>query len=201
MKVLVLGSGAREHAIAWKFSKSNILSGLYVAPGNAGTEEIAENLPDVDPCDSASVISACRKYKLDKNIGLVIIDYLQLMNDGMNTQNRTQELSNISRGLKSLARELDVPVVALSQLSRACDARQDHRPMMSDLRESGAIEQDADVIMFIYRDQYYNKDTEEKNVAEIIVAKQRNGPLSTVKLAWLPEQTRFCNYSRQYSDV
>lgn len=145
--------------------------------------------------------SRCRKYKLDKNIGLVIIDYLQLMNDGMNTQNRTQELSNISRGLKSLARELDVPVVALSQLSRACDARQDHRPMMSDLRESGAIEQDADVIMFIYRDEYYNKDTEEKNVAEINVAKQRNGPLNTVKLAWLPEQTRFCNYSRQYSDV
>ena len=145
--------------------------------------------------------SRCRKYKLDKNIGLVIIDYLQLMNYGGKTDNRTQELSKISGGLKAIARELDVPVVALSQLSRACDSRQDHRPMMSDLRESGSIEQDADVIMFIYRDEYYNKDTEEKNVAEINVAKQRNGPVKTIKLAWLPDQTRFYNYSREYSDV
>ena len=145
--------------------------------------------------------SRCRKYKLDKNIGLVIIDYLQLMNYGGKTDNRTQELSKISGGLKAIARELDVPVVALSQLSRACDSRQDHRPMMSDLRASGSIEQDADVIMFIYRDEYYNKDTEEKNVAEINVAKQRNGPVKTIKLAWLPDQTRFYNYSREYSDV
>jgi len=145
--------------------------------------------------------SRCRKYKLDKNIGLVIIDYLQLMSATGKSDSRTQEISEISRGLKALARELDVPVLALSQLSRAPDARQDHRPVMSDLRESGAIEQDADVIMFIYRDEYYNKDTEDRNIAEINVAKQRNGPLKTVKLAWLPEQTRFYNYSREYSDA
>ena len=144
--------------------------------------------------------SRCRKYKLEKNIGLVIIDYIQLMSGTGKTDSRVQEISEISRGLKALARELDVPVVALSQLSRAPDQRQDHRPMMSDLRESGAIEQDADVIMFIYRDEYYNKDTEERNVAEINVAKQRNGPLKTVKLAWLPDQTRFYNYSREYSE-
>lgn len=141
--------------------------------------------------------SRCRKYKLEKDVGIVFIDYLQLMSgSGRKNDNRQQEISDISRALKSLARELSIPVVALSQLSRAVEGRPDHRPMLSDLRESGAIEQDADVVMFLYRDDYYNPDTEEKNVAEVIIAKQRNGPIGTVKLAWLPQYTKFANAGR-----
>ena len=157
-------------------------------------------IDDTPGISVAELRSRCRKYKLEKNIGLVIIDYLQLMSGSGRTEGRQQEISEISRGLKALARELDVPVVALSQLSRGPELRQDHRPMLSDLRESGAIEQDADVVMFIYRDEYYNKDTDDKNIAEISVAKQRNGPLSTVKLVWLSDQTRFSNYSYEYSE-
>ena len=137
--------------------------------------------------------SKCRKYKLEHDLKLIIIDYLQLMTGSGRTDSRQQEISDISRSLKGLARELNVPVIALSQLSRAVEQRPDHRPMLSDLRESGAIEQDADVVMFIYRDDYYNKDTDMKNIAEIIIAKQRNGPIGTVKLAWLPEYTKFAN--------
>lgn len=141
--------------------------------------------------------SKCRKFKLDKNLQLVIIDYLQLMSgSGRGSDSRQQEISDISRALKSLARELEVPVVALSQLSRAPEQRPDHRPMLSDLRESGAIEQDADVVMFIYRDEYYHKDTEKPNTAEIIIAKQRNGPIGTVDLTWLAKYTRFANIQR-----
>ncbi len=141
--------------------------------------------------------SKCRKYKLEKDLKLIIIDYLQLMSgSGRNSDSRQQEISEISRSLKALARELNVPVVALSQLSRAVEQRPDHRPMLSDLRESGAIEQDADVVMFIYRDDYYNKDTEYKGISEIIIAKQRNGPIGTVNLAWLPEYTKFANLER-----
>ena len=134
-----------------------------------------------------------QKYKMENNLGLVIIDYLQLMSGNGKTDSRQQEISDISRSLKALARELDVPVVTLSQLSRAVEQRPDHRPMLSDLRESGAIEQDADVVMFLYRDDYYNKDTDIKGIAEIIIAKQRNGPIGTVKMAWIPEQTRFAD--------
>ncbi len=140
--------------------------------------------------------SKCRKYKIDHDIGIVIIDYLQLMTGSGKSESRQNEISEISRSLKALARELNVPVVALSQLSRAVEQRPDHRPMLSDLRESGAIEQDADVVMFIYRDDYYHKDTEEKNIAEIIVAKQRNGPIGTVKLVWLPNYTKFANMKK-----
>jgi replicative DNA helicase len=129
---------------------------------------------------------------------MVIIDYLQLMSgSGRGSDNRQQEISDISRSLKALARELQAPVVALSQLSRACETRTDHRPMLSDLRESGAIEQDADVVMFLYRDDYYNKDTDMKDVAEVIIAKQRNGPIGTVNLVWMPQYTKFANAVRQ----
>ena len=141
--------------------------------------------------------SKCRKFKLEHNLGIIIIDYLQLMTAGGRSESRQQEISEISRSLKALARELNVPVVALSQLSRAVEQRPDHRPMMSDLRESGAIEQDADVIMFLYRDDYYNKDTDRPNVAEVIIAKQRNGPIGTVELLWLPNYTKFANMERQ----
>ena len=143
--------------------------------------------------------SKCRKYKLEHGLDIIIIDYLQLMTGsvGRSSESRQQEVSDISRQLKGLARELNVPVVSLSQLSRAVESRPDKRPMLSDLRESGAIEQDADVVMFIYRDEYYNKDSEFKKQAEIIIAKQRNGPVGTVNLAWLGEYTKFANLSRQ----
>lgn len=140
--------------------------------------------------------SKCRKYKLEHGLKMIIIDYLQLMSGSGRTDSRQQEISDISRSLKALARELNVPVLALSQLSRAVEQRPDHRPMLSDLRESGAIEQDADVVMFIYRDDYYNKDTELKGVAEIIIAKQRNGPIGTINLAWLPDYTKFANMQK-----
>lgn len=142
----------------------------------------------------------CRKLKQRHNVGLIIIDYLQLMSGNGRTDSRQQEVSEISRGLKVLAKELDVPIIALSQLSRAVEARTDHRPMLSDLRESGSIEQDADVVMFIYRDDYYNKDTEHVNEAEIIIAKQRNGPIGTVTLTWLPQYTKFANSERKVVD-
>ena len=142
--------------------------------------------------------SKCRKYKMDHGLNIIMIDYLQLMTggSGRGSESRQQEISDISRSLKALARELNVPVVALSQLSRAVEQRPDHRPMLSDLRESGAIEQDADMVMFIYRDDYYNKDTEKKGVADIIIAKQRNGPIGTVDLLWLPEFTKFANLEK-----
>ena len=142
--------------------------------------------------------SKCRKYKLEHGLDLIIIDYLQLMTGrvGGRSESRQQEISDISRSLKGLARELNVPVVALSQLSRAVEQRTDHRPMLSDLRESGAIEQDADVVMFIYRDEYYNEDSEKKGIAEIIVDKQRNGSTGSVELVWLGQYTKFGNKER-----
>ncbi len=140
--------------------------------------------------------SKCRRYKLEHNLGIIMIDYMQLMSGSGRSDSRQQEISDISRSLKALARELNVPVVVLSQLNRAVEQRPDHRPMLSDLRESGAIEQDADVVMFIYRDDYYHKDTEKKNISEIIIAKQRNGPIGTVELVWLPQYTQFVNMKK-----
>lgn len=137
--------------------------------------------------------SKCRKYKLEHNLSAIMIDYIQLMSGSGKSDSRQQEVSEISRSLKALARELNVPVIALSQLSREVEKREDKRPMLSDLRESGAIEQDADVVMFIYRDDYYKKDTDKKGISEIIIAKQRNGPVGPIELAWLPEFTKFAN--------
>ncbi|WP_443663687.1 DnaB-like helicase C-terminal domain-containing protein, partial [Clostridium sp.] len=134
--------------------------------------------------------SKCRKLKMEHGIDMIVIDYLQLMT-GSNTESRQQEVSEISRSIKALAKEMQCPVIALSQLSRAPEQRTDHRPMLSDLRESGSIEQDADLVMFLYRDEYYNEETEDKNVAELIIAKQRNGPIGTVKLAWIGQFSKF----------
>ena len=159
-----------------------------------GSKLIIDDTPGISITE---LRSKCRKMKLEYGLSMIIIDYLQLMSgSGKSGDNRQQEISEISRSLKALAREMNAPVVALSQLSRACETRQDHRPMLSDLRESGAIEQDADVVMFLYRDDYYNKDTDKPNVAEVIIAKQRNGPIGTVELLWRPEYTKFVNMAR-----
>ena len=155
-----------------------------------GSKLIIDDTPGIS---ATELRSKCRKYKMEQDIQLVIVDYIQLMSSGGRSDNRQQEISDISRSLKSLARELNVPVIALSQLNRAVESRTDHRPMLADIRESGAIEQDADVIMFLYRDDYYNPETEKKNVAEVIIAKQRNGPTGTVELTWQPKYTRFVN--------
>ncbi|MDO5589858.1 MAG: replicative DNA helicase [Lachnospiraceae bacterium] len=170
---------------------------LIEAAGIIGQSNLI--IDDTPSISISELRSKCRKYKMEHGLDLIIIDYLQLMSGsvGGRSESRQQEISEISRSLKALARELNVPVIALSQLSRAVEQRPDKRPMLSDLRESGAIEQDADVVMFIYRDEYYNKDSEYKKQAEIIVAKQRNGPVGTVHLAWLGEYTKFANLSRQ----
>ena len=141
--------------------------------------------------------SKCRKYKLEHNLDIIMIDYLQLMTGSGRTESRQLEIAEISRSLKSLARELNVPVIALSQLSRQVEQRPDHRPMLSDLRDSGAIEQDADVVMFLYRDDYYNRDSDKSGILEVIIAKQRNGPIGTVELVWIPEYTKFANLNRE----
>lgn len=160
----------------------------------------AEIYIDDTPGISITEIRAkCRKLKLEKEIGMVVIDYLQLI-QGTNKRNgsREQEISEISRSLKILAKELDVPVIALSQLSRAVEQRPDHRPMLSDLRESGAIEQDADIVMFLYRDDYYNEDSDKKNVAEVIIAKHRGGSTGTVDLGWFGTYTKFVNLEKRF---
>ncbi|MCR5595279.1 MAG: replicative DNA helicase [Lachnospiraceae bacterium] len=164
-------------------SAGNLASSKLIIDDNTSNISVAE------------IRSRARRYKLEYNIEAIMIDYLQLMSGSGSGRNdsRQQEISEISRGLKGIARELNIPVIALSQLSRAVEQRSDHRPMLSDLRESGAIEQDADVVMFIYREDYYNEDTDRKGISEIIIAKQRNGPIGTVDLAWIPSLTKFAN--------
>ncbi|MCD8333218.1 MAG: replicative DNA helicase [Clostridiales bacterium] len=163
----------------------------------AGTVGSSHLIIDDTPGITVSELrSKCRKYKLEHDLKLVVIDYLQLMSGSRRTDSRQQEISDISRALKQIARELQVPVLALSQLSRQVAQRPDHRPMLSALRESGAIEQDADVVMFLYRDEYYNKDSDNKGIAELIIAKQRNGPIGTVNLVWLPQYTKFANLEK-----
>lgn len=167
---------------------------LIEAAGTIGRSNLI--IDDTPGISVAELRSKCRKFKLEHNLSAIMIDYLQLMTGSRRAESRQQEISEISRSLKEIARELQVPVIALSQLSRAVEQRPDHRPMLSDLRESGAIEQDADVVMFLYRDDYYNHDTEKKDVAEVIIAKQRNGPIGTVELAWLPRYTKFANMKK-----
>lgn len=166
----------------------------------AASGELSEAGIYIDDTPGISVMeirAKCRKMKLEKNIGLVVIDYLQLV-QGSNRKggSREQEIAEISRSLKILAKEINVPVIALSQLSRAPEQRVDHRPMLSDLRESGSIEQDADIVMFLYRDDYYNEDTDKKNIAEVIIAKHRSGATGTVELLWLGNYTKFANIDR-----
>lgn len=163
---------------------------LVESAGNVGNSPLEL---DDSSFSIGEIRSKCRKLKVEKDISLVIIDYLQLMNSNGRSDSRQQEISEISRSLKLLAKELGIPIIALSQLSRQVEQRPDHRPMLSDLRESGAIEQDADCVLFIYRDEVYHPDTQDKNIAELIIAKQRSGPIGTVKLAWLPEYTQFAN--------
>ena len=158
----------------------------------ANTKLLLDDTPGITV---AELRSKCRKFKLEHGLDCIMIDYLQLMSGSgaRKGDSRQQEISDISRSLKALARELNVPVIALSQLSRACESRTDHRPMLSDLRESGAIEQDADIVMFLYRDEYYNKDSPSKGITEVIIAKQRNGPIGTVELVWMGDLCRFGN--------
>ena len=169
---------------------------LKLGEASGRLSEMPLYIDDTPGMSSAELRAKCRKAKLEKNIGLVIIDYLQLMESKNKSPSRQQEISEISRSLKILAKELSVPVIALSQLSRATESRVDHRPMLSDLRESGAIEQDADIVMFLHREDYYNPETEKKNVAEVIVAKNRSGSTGTVELAWLGQYTKFANLYR-----
>lgn len=154
-------------------------------------------IDDTPGVTAMEIRAKCRRLKIEKNLGLVVIDYLQLMQGrSRGNDSRQQEISEISRSLKILAKEINVPVLTLSQLSRAPEQRADHRPILSDLRESGAIEQDADIVMFLYRDDYYNPDTEKKNIAEAIIAKHRNGSTGTVELAWLGQYTKFANLEK-----
>ena len=171
---------------------------LAEASGNLSQAQIF--IDDTPGISVMEIRAKCRKLKLEKNIGMVVIDYIQLV-QGSNKRNgsREQEISEISRSLKILAKEINVPVIALSQLSRSVEQRPDHRPMLSDLRESGAIEQDADIVMFLYRDDYYNPDTDKKNIAEVILAKHRGGSTGTVELLWLGNYTKFANLDK-YSE-
>ena len=163
----------------------------------AASGELSEAPIYIDDTPGISIMeirAKCRKMKMEKDIGLIVIDYLQLIQgSGKRGASREQEISEISRSLKILAKEINVPVIALSQLSRAPEQRPDHRPMLADLRESGAIEQDADIVMFLYRDDYYNEESEKKNIAEVIIAKQRSGSTGTVELLWLGSYTKFAN--------
>ncbi|WP_302622006.1 replicative DNA helicase [Paenibacillus sp. HGF5] len=156
-------------------------------------------LDDSSSLTVMEIINKCRRLKEKFGLDMIVIDYLQLISGNGRTENRQQEVSEISRKLKQLARELNVPVIALSQLSRAVEQRADKRPMLSDLRESGSIEQDADIVSFLYRDDYYNQETEKPNIIEIIIAKQRNGPVGTVELAFQKEYNKFLNYNRQHA--
>jgi replicative DNA helicase len=169
---------------------------FYESVGRLSMAQIfIDDTPSITPMQ---LRTKCRRLYAEHGIDLIMVDYLQLMQAERSQNNRVQEISEISRALKGLARELDVPVVAASQLSRAVEQRQDKRPQLSDLRDSGSIEQDADVVIFIYRDEYYNPDTSERpNIAEINIAKHRNGPTAVVDLYWHGQLATFRNLQRQ----
>ena len=196
-RLFALESGVDSQSIRTGNMKEEEWGRLIEGAGVVGNSNLI--IDDTPGITVAELRSKCRKYKLEHNIEMIIIDYLQLMSGRGRSDNRQQEISEISRSLKSLARELNVPVISLSQLSRAVESRPDKRPMLSDLRESGAIEQDADVVMFIYRDDYYNHDSENQGIAEIIIAKQRNGPIGKVELVWLPDYTLFKDANKNHS--
>ena len=190
-RLLAMNSRVDSQSILTGDLKDSEWADLMESARNIGESSLI--IDDTPGISISELRSKCRKLKLERGLGLIIIDHLQLMTSTGRTESRQQEISDISRSLKAVARELDVPVIALSQLSRAVEQRPDKRPMMSDLRESGAIEQDADVVMFIYRDEYYNKDTEEPGITEIIIGKHRAGPTGTVKLKWLGDIQKFGN--------
>lgn len=193
---------SREQLITRMLSSDALIQVSQLRSGNLSVDDwtklalsaqtIAKMPMYIDDTAGITVAEMKAKLRRIRNLGLVIIDYLQLMSSGRRIDNRVQEVSEITRNLKVMAKELDVPIITLSQLSRSPDKRTgDHRPVLSDLRESGSIEQDADLVMFLYRDEYYNEDSEDKGVAECIVAKNRHGATDTVKLAWDGEHTRF----------
>ncbi len=173
---------------------------LSMAIGSLSEAQIyIDDTPGITVSD---IRAKCRRLKKEKGLGMILIDYLQLIQGrGKAGENRQQEVSEISRTLKQIARELEVPVIALSQLSRGVEQRQDKRPMMSDLRESGSIEQDADIVAFLYRDDYYDKESEKKNIIEIIIAKQRNGPVGTVELVFLKNFNKFVSLDRSHGEA
>ena len=201
---------SREQLVNRLISMNSRVDAQSIRTGNLKSEEwgslvqsareLGESTLIIDDTPGISVRemrSKCRKLKMDKGLGFIIIDYLQLMTaGGKGTESRQQEISEISRSLKALAREINCPVLALSQLSRDVEKRDNKRPQLSDLRESGAIEQDADVVMFIYRDEYYNKESEKKGIAEVIIGKQRNGPTGTVELGAQLQYSRFVNLQK-----
>lgn len=189
----ILWSEAEVDSMKVRTGKLESADWVKLGKASGNLSELGIYIDDTPGLSPAELRAKCRKAKLEKGIGLVVIDYLQLMESKGRGDSRQQEISEISRSLKILAKELDIPVIALSQLSRTPEQRPDHRPVLSDLRESGSIEQDADIVMFLYRDDYYNPDTERKNVAEVIIAKNRQGSTGTVELAWIPQFTKFVN--------
>jgi replicative DNA helicase len=187
-------AGVNAHKVRTGFFSQTDWPKLVTAAGKLSDAPIY--IDDTPGMTAFELRSKARRLKSRHNIQMIMVDYLQLMSGGKRSENRQQEISEISRSMKALARELDLPIVAVSQLSRAVEQRADHRPQLSDLRESGAIEQDADIVMLLLREEYYNPTEENKGVTEVIVAKQRHGPVGTVRLAFLPEFTKFSNLSR-----
>ena len=202
---------SREVLMNLLFAQESRVDAQNIRTGNLSDEDWDKLLESADVIGRSNLIiddtpgisvselrSKCRKFKLEHGLDLVVIDYLQLMSgSGKVGENREQEISDISRGIKALARELDTPIIALSQLSRAPEVRNDKRPMISDLGSSAIAAQDADLVIFLYRDEYYNKDTDAKGIAELIIGKQRNGPVGTVQLIWMPNYVKFANMNKE----